>query len=213
MILRGRRDFLVGGGLAVGALAAEGCSKPLAASAMAATLPSIASPTTGAQVAAFGWEASNLHGNGANAYMQVMNNMVLQSVNADISASVMTMNASGFAEILCCGGVARQSAPGFSNPSQVYIDFPLSANFSSVTAVNPNNLTLFMQGALYQDQFLAVILKTWVPADGAGSATSRQVVVSPALTLNAGDYLVFHMDHPGVSVDCEMQIVLTYTLT
>jgi hypothetical protein len=32
------------------------------------------------------------------------------------------------------------------------------------------------------------------------------------LQLNAGDYLAFHMDHAGVSVDCEMQVVLGYTL-
>lgn len=51
------------------------------------------------------------------------------------------------------------------------------------------------------------------PAAGSGSAASRQVLVYPSLNLTAEDYLVFHMDHQGVSVDAEMQIVMTYTLT
>ncbi|HTS34203.1 MAG TPA: hypothetical protein VMH04_00950 [Candidatus Solibacter sp.] len=42
---------------------------------------------------------------------------------------------------------------------------------------------------------------------------SRQVLVYPSLSLSAGDYLVFHMDHQGVTLDAEMQIVLAYTLT
>ena len=212
MTLRGRRDFLVGGGLAIGALATQGCTKPLAIPAVAAAVP-VASPTSGTQVAAFGWEAANLHGNGANTYVQVMNNMVLESVNADISASVTSARDAGFAEILCCGGVSRQAAPTFSNASQVYVNFATSSNFGAVTAENPHNLTLFVEGAMMQDQFLAVILKTWVPSDGAASATSRHVLVYPSLTLSPGDYLVFHMDHYGVGVDAEMQVVIRYTLT
>ncbi len=213
MALRGRRDFLVGGGLAIGAFATQGCTKPLAVPAVAAAALPAASPTSGTQVAAFGWEATNLRGNGANTYVQVMSNMVLESVNADISASVTNAGGAGFAEILCCGGVSRQAAPSFSNASQVYINFPTSSNFGAVTAENPHNLTLFVEGAMMQDQFLAVILKSWVPSDGAASATSRHVLVYPSLSLTAGDYLVFHMDHYGVGLDAEMQVVLRYTLT
>ena len=184
------------------------CALPISAS-----LPAAASPTSGTQVAAFGWEAANLHGNGANTYVQVINNMVLESVNADISASVMSTRDTGFLEILCCGGVSRQAVPTFSNASQVYVNFPTSSNFGAVTADNPHNLTLFIEGAMMQDQFLAVILKSWVPSDGAASATSRHVLVNPSLSLSAGDYLVFHMDHYGVGVDAEMQVVIRYTLT
>jgi hypothetical protein len=133
-------------------------------------------------------------------------------VNADLAASVLTNRVAGFAEILCSAGVSRQALPEFNTSSQAYVNFPASPDFGAVTPENPHGLSLLASG-MVQDQFLAVILKTWIPPDGGGSATSRQVLVYPSLNLSAGDYLVFHMDHQGVSVDAEMQIVITYTLT
>jgi hypothetical protein len=192
----------------LGALAAQGCDV-----SSAATMPSLtASPTSGSQVASFGWELCNLNGNGGNTYVEILANMVLQTVNADLSASILTASRQGFAEILCGGGVSRQSVPQFNSSPQAYVKFPGGANFGTVAADNPNNLS-FIRSGVVQDQFLSVILKTWVPPDGSGCATSRQVLVYPALSLSAGDYLVFHMDHVGVALDAEMQIVLAYTLT
>jgi hypothetical protein len=211
MPLRDRRSFLKGGSLAVGILAAEGCAVP-GGVAVAAASPVASLTQKGTQVASFGWEVCNLNGNGANTYMKVQNNMVLETVNADISAAILNGNGSGFAEILCQGGVSRQSLPTFSNSPQVYVDLPPSPDFGSVTPDNPRDLSLLI-GGMVQDQFLSVILKTWVPPDGTASHTARQVLTYPRLSLNAGDYLVFHMDHSGVSLDAEMQIVITYTLT
>ena len=37
-------------------------------------------------------------------------------------------------------------------------------------------------------------------------------VGQPGLLLERGDYLMFHMDHAGVQVKGEMQVVLTYAL-
>jgi hypothetical protein len=205
MKIRGRRDFLRGGGLAVGILASEGCA--VSSSAATGTTSAI-----GPQVAAFGWEVTNLYGNGANTCVKVANNMVLNTVEVDLSASIIKAQPPGFAEVLCVGGVSRQAMPSFSQPPQEYVNFPVSSSFGSVTVDNPNNLSVVFDGAMSQDQFLAVILKTWVPVDGSASAVSRHVLAYPALGLSAGDYLVFHMDHQGVSLDCEMQVVLGYTL-
>ena len=214
MTLRARRDFLKGGGLAVGVLATQACSSPVSVpTVLAATAPPTAATSgSGTQVASFGWEVCNLNGNGADTYVKVVNNMTLQTVNADLAASVMSNRVAGFAEILCSAGVSRQAIPTFSNSSQTYINFPASPDFGAVTPENPHGLTLLASG-MVQDQFLSVILKTWIPPDGSGSATSRQVLVYPSLSLSVGDYLVFHMDHAGVSVDAEMQIVITYTLS
>jgi hypothetical protein len=209
--LRDRRNFLLGGGVVLGVLAAEGCV--ISNATASATALAAASPTSGSQVVSFGWEVCNLHGNGANAFFPVQTNMILQTVCTDISASILKPSAAGFAEILCVGGVSRQSSPAFNNVAPAYVNFPASTNFGSVATDNPNGLSVIMDGNMLQDQFLAVILKTWVPADGAGSATARHCVVSPSLALSSGDYLVFHMDHVGVSVDCEMQVVLTYSLS
>jgi hypothetical protein len=202
MTLSGRREFLKGGSIVAGALAAEGCS----ASKVSASSP-------GSQVAAFGWEVGNLYGNGADMYFEVLSNIVLNSINVDLSAMVLAVpNMPGFAEVLCTGGVSRQALPTFNNSGgHAFINFPSSSDFGSVSAANPNNLTLYFDQAVCQDQFLAVILKTWVPADGTASATSRQFLAYPSLSVNAGDYLVFHMDHEGVGVDAEMQVVINYS--
>jgi hypothetical protein len=163
-------------------------------------------------VAALGWEVGNLYGNGANMYVEVLANMVLNAVNIDVSAAILETSAPGFAEVLCTGGVSRQTVPTFNNSGgHAYPNFPASSSFGSVTPQNPNNLTLYYNHNLSQDQFFSVILKTWVPADGTASATSRQFLGYPALAINTGDYLVFHMDHEGVTLDAGMQIVLTYT--
>jgi hypothetical protein len=199
----GRRDFMKAGGLAVGVLATEGCAVSRAA---------ITSSTKSPRSASFGWEVTNLNGNGANAYFSISAGMILNSVNIDISAVPLAVNGSGFAEVLCYGGVSRQGVPTFDNSGgHDYIGFALSSDFGSVTLVNPNNLSMVYDGSLSQDKFVAVILKTWVPGDGTASATARNVTAYPSLTLNPGDYLAFHMDHAGVSVDAEMQVVINYT--
>ena len=166
-----------------------------------------------ARVASFGWEAGNLSGNGVNVHFKVAGNMVLESVSVDLAASIMIAKTAGMAEILCTGGISRQSKPTFNNlPGPAYAVFPVSQDFSPITTENPHKLSLFMNATVQQDQFLAVILKSWIPADGTASAMSRNVSVHPSVRVNAGDFLVFHMDHQGIGVDAEMQVVLTYHL-
>jgi len=194
----------------VGVLAAEGCS---VSSAATRSVHSVVSPTTGAQVASFGWEACNLSGNGANTYVQVTANMVLQTVNVDVSASILSTKGAGFAEVLCGGSVSRKVAPTFGSSPASYVDHSVSGNFGRVATENQGNIKIVQDFDMYQDQFLSVILKTWVPSDGTASAVSRHVLAYPSLSLDAGDYLVFHMDHAGMPVDAEMQVVIAYTLT
>src|SRR5271154_5752610 len=109
MTVDGRRNFLKGGSVAVGVLAAQGCAVSGASTAAAAT-PSSASQ----QVAAFGWEVGNLYGNGADMYFKILSNMVLNTVNVDVSAAILAANATGFAEVLCTAGVSRQAVPTFN---------------------------------------------------------------------------------------------------
>lgn len=184
-------------------LATEGCAVSRAATA---------STTKAPRCASFGWEVTNLNGNGANAYFSIPVGMLLNSVNIDVSTTPIGVNGAGFAEVLCYGGVSRQGVPAFANSGgHDYINFAPTSDFGTVTLSNPNNLDMVYDGGLYQDKFVSIILKTWVPSDGTASATARNVTAYPALTLNPGDYLAFHMDHAGVSVDAEMQIVVNYT--
>jgi hypothetical protein len=201
----GRRDFLKGSTLALGVLAAEGCDTSTAA----------VQSTGGSRVASFGWEVTNLNNNGADMYVKVISGMTLNTVDIDVSLMLFGGTpAPGFAEVLCLGGVSRQAPPTINNAgSHAFINFPASTDFGAVAPDNPNNLNLVFDGSLSQDQFLAVILKTWVASDGIASSTSRHVTSFPNLVLNVGDYLAFHIDHGGVGIDAEMQVVLNYSNT
>ena len=200
MTMHGRRQFLKAGSIAVGGMATLGYGE------------TPEQRSRGSQVAALGWEAGKFSGNGANMHVEVLENMVLNSVNIDVSATILATIKAGFAEVLCTGAVSRQAVPAVDKSGrQAFPILPKSASFGSVAAQNPTNLDVNFNSHLVQDQFYSVILKTWVPADGTGSATSRQFLGYPALELNKGDYLVFHMDHAGVTMDAEMQIILVYS--
>lgn len=208
-----RRGFLKSGSLVLGTVGAGTVS---------VVRPTLANAATkGADpVAGFGWEVTNFHNNGADIYFEVVNAMTLSSINIDVAmAPNPAPTTTGLIELLCTGYVSRGGAPGTVNGGTAFVSGvnaavsqPTSANLGPVTVFNPNNLSS-TQLVVQQDLFYAVILKSWVPSGGSASATSRQVLASPSLKLNAGDYLVFRMGHAGVTAcDAEMQGVLQYTL-
>jgi hypothetical protein len=173
----------------------------------------------------FGWELTNLNSNGADAYFRVANAMTLNIVNIDAALMLLAPtpvgwvpgaggpNPGGWAEVLCQAMVARGNPPTFQASPAAYLPAIPTPDFGPLNWYNPSDLALAGDAFLRQDVFYSVILKSYVPGDGTASATHRQVSISPALSLNAGDYLVFHMDHAGIKVDCEMQVVLGYALT
>lgn len=206
MTISDRRAFLNGTSIAaVGTAAALGAAN-------AQSLAASPAPAVGATVS-FGWEAS-LKGNGANIYFRVARDMILTTVNIDVAFMILSLSETrDFAEVLCQACVSRGVVPSFdNNGGHAYMDNRPSPDFDSATIYNPNRVELGANTLFGQDVFCSVILKGWVPHDGSGSAQSRQAFMQPALSLNAGDYLVFHMDHAGVKVDAEMQVVLGYTL-
>jgi hypothetical protein len=171
-----------------------------------------ASDTHMNSVASFGLELVNLQGNGADAYFPVARKMILNTFNIDTAFMlVSSATVSGWAEVLCQARVNRGGPPTFSGVAG-YLPHKPSTDFGAVGWNNPHNLQLVGNASLDQDMFYSVILKAFVPVDGTASSTSRHVFGQPSLLLNAGDYLAFHMDHAGVPVDCEMQVVLGYTL-
>ncbi|MFZ3329209.1 MAG: hypothetical protein WA197_01155 [Candidatus Acidiferrales bacterium] len=193
-------------------IAAIGTAAALGA-ASAQSLAARPAPAAGA-TASFGWEVS-LKGNGANIYFRVAKDMILNTVNIDVAFMILSLSETrDFAEVLCQACVSRGVVPSFdNNGGHAYTEPASSPDFDSATIYNPNRLELGANTLFGQDVFFSVILKGGVPHDGSGSAQSRQALMQPALPLKAGDYLVFHMDHAGVKVDAEMQVVLGYTLT
>jgi hypothetical protein len=212
-----RRELLLGGGgLALAALTAGSLTAMDTVSTPAGHARQMQEEQRGAaimaQTASFGWEVSDVDNNGADVYVKVLRPMTLASVDVDVAYMITALPSTpGFAEVLCTAMVSRGRSPTFSTGPQAYNEPLPSPHFGTVRLVNPNKLTGPYNTRLGQDSFLAVILKSWVPADGAGSHTARHVHTTPSLTLHAGDYLVFHMDHAGVPGDAEMQVVLGYT--
>jgi hypothetical protein len=163
------------------------------------------------QAASFGWEIVDAHGNGADVFVEVQDEFVLKSADVDVATMITSLPpAPGFQEVLCQAGVSRARAPTFSSPPQAYLSQPPSPDFGGVGTFNPNGVLVLADAFPAQDKFVSIILKSWVPADGASSSAARHVSVLPELELHRGDYLVFHMDHAGVQVDVEMQVVLGY---
>jgi hypothetical protein len=207
MAKSGRREFLSGThAAAIGGVGALGPS-PASAQSDAVAIPSAC--------ASFGWEIRNLNGNGANTYFRVSRNMVINTVNIDLAFMITsTPAAAGFAEVLGQASVSRNITPTFDNSGgHAYLNTAPSSDFGAVVSDNPNGLGINGSSILAQDLFYSVILKSWAPMDGTASAASRQVFAKLSLTVNAGDYLVFHMDHAGVPGDAEMQVVLGYSLS
>jgi hypothetical protein len=191
-------------GVTAGDVILSGCNSARAASGT----------TAESAVGSFGWEVRNFSGNGADVFFRVTSKMVLNTVTIDVAFSIVALPAApGLAEVLCQAAVSRGGTPNFDNSQgHAYLSQPVSSDFGSVSVFNPNGLAVNENPAISQDLFYSVILKSWVPIGGAGAAASRNVSLQPSSSLNPGDFLVFHMDHLGVSVDAEMQVVLGYTV-
>jgi hypothetical protein len=214
-----RRTFLIHSALALAGITA-GTFTPLEAIVnvrskreflqVGSTAPAVAAQDL---VAGFGWEINDINNNGADIFFEVLDSMVLNAMHIDVAFMLTSPPAQpGFAEVLCMGGVSRGAKPTFSDPPATYINLPATSNFGRIGQNNPNKLNTGL-GGVVQDLFYSVILKSWVPADGTASSTSRNVSVQPGLLLSKGDFLVFHMDHAGVGGDVEMQATLQYTLS
>jgi hypothetical protein len=202
-----RRAFVGGSGLALAGIA--GTITGLGSEAQGATGTS-GSPS----VASFGWEVTNLSNNGADVFFEVTSELTLTAADLDLAFMITaTPTTPGFAEVLARAAVSRGAPPTFTagDPGASFVS-PQSPNFGTVRVHNPSHLGVVNDGFLLQNIFYSVILKTWVTSDGTASSTSRHARITPSLTLNKGDFLVFNMSHAGVSGDCEMQVVFQYVL-
>jgi len=204
----GNRRSFVSSGLALAGVAAGTITGLSSSSAQGAT-----NAQSNARIASFGWEVSNLDDNGADVYLRVVDAMTLLTLSIDTAFMITSQPAqAGFAEVLCRAEFSK-GPPKFyhGDPGASFVS-PPSSNFGKVEAHNPNKLNLGFDGVVLQNIFYSVILKTWVPESGTASSTLRHVELAPSLKLDPDDYLVFNMSHAGVPGDCEMQVVLTYSV-
>jgi len=203
MEIKARRQFLKGVGAVVGGTSLVSLTPLEARAASGGTDP----------VAGFGFELSNVQNQGATVYFKANNPMTVNSIDLDMSYTIKNAPASaGLATVSFFGGVSRGGPPSFNSGGG--FSLPSSTDFGSIADYNPNNTTITFNGALAQSELLAVVLKSWVPTTGAGSAAYRHVTAQPALAINAGDYFAFSISGGGpVPLDAEIQVIIAYTVT
>lgn len=200
-----RRALTTGGALAAGGIVAT-----------QATGASAAAPSPGGsntiRTAGFGWELENIHNNGADIYFPVQDKLILRFLEFD-TAYMLTAPppAPGFIEILYTGGI-HHGKPEFGDPPQVYEEFPHDDSFGTGVTDNPNNLVGPFNDHLGAGQFLSLILKSWCPADGTASSSERHIHTDLYTPVGPGDSLAFHMDHAGLQVDAEVQVIVGYSV-
>jgi hypothetical protein len=206
----GRRQLLSGGALALAGLSAGaivGTSDVSGAVVATATSPG------SSQSISFGWEVADLHDNGADVAFEVLEDLVLVAADVDVATVPMSLpSTAGFQEVLCQAAISRQAPPSYGPAPAAYLQSPITTDFGKVAYYNPSGIVTVGDVAPLQDKFVSVILKSWVPLDGTASSASRHVHTEPGMALQKGDYLMFHMDHSGVEVKGEMQVVLAYVL-
>jgi hypothetical protein len=161
--------------------------------------------------AGLGWEVENLHNNGADIYFQISHAIRIDYVDLDV-AYMVTAPSAGFAEVLFSLGLTP-GTPQFTGPPQAYQAFPADPDFGVGQIVNPEGLGMAGGGQPSGAELVNLILKSFVPADGTGSQDQRHVTLPLSVDAPAGSYLACHMDHDGVAVNCEMQLVVGYTRT
>jgi hypothetical protein len=206
-----RRQLLGGGVLAFAGLSG-GAIVGTSGVASATTMPIATSPGS-AQSMSFGWEVDDLHGNGADVSFEILEHMVLVAADVDVATVLISLpSTAGFQEVLCQAAISRQAPPVYGPAPTAYLQSPITSDFGNVAYYNPSNIYTVSDLAPLQDKFVSIILKSWVPLDGTASSASRHVHTEPNMALQQGDYLMFHMDHSGVEVKGEMQVVLTYEL-
>ncbi len=144
---------------------------------------------------------------------EVLEDLVLVAADVDVATVLMSLpSTAGFQEVLCQAAISRQAPPAYGPAPTAYLQSPITTDFGKVAYYNPSNIYTVGDGAPLQDKFVSIILKSWVPLDGTASSASRHVHTEPDMALQQGDYLMFHMDHSGVEVKGEMQMVLAYEL-
>lgn len=164
------------------------------------------------RVISFGWELVGLFNDGADVYYPIEVDMDMMSLDVDIATMLfLGPTAPGTLQVLCTGAVGRGAPPSFGPPPDAPMNEPASSDFGTLATYNPSGLDVTLNPSTPgQDGFLRIILKAWSPADGAASSTYRHVRTTPNLRLHQGDYVGFHMEHAGLLVDAELQVVIGY---
>lgn len=156
----------------------------------------------------FGWEISNVNGNGADLYMPFTAAVTVCGIDLDVSFVTLTA-LTGMAEVLV-NAALTSGTPQFVGGKAAYIGGPLlGSDALGGSTVYKGYSGLIIGGGKNGPGFLtSVILKTYCKQ---GGQDARHVSLTGlGIPVPAGSYLVLHMDHAGQPVDVEMQGVIFY---
>jgi hypothetical protein len=205
-----RRKFLgesvfVLAGATAGVFTLTGCTSP-----GKSTEPMGPPRTLGRFSAGLGWTVKGLEDDSAFAYLEVARPLTLAGVHIDASfVPAATGAAASSAQAMCQAWVSRGAPPAFPNGGGGAVGpTTTSADFGGISVYNPAGLTVHVEDAPRQDVFYRSLLRSQASPTGVGSAVAGAVYGLPSLVLEAGDYLVFGIEHSGVTGAVQLQACL-----
>lgn len=158
--------------------------------------------------AGFGWEINSANNNGANAFCKFLNSVTITGIQVDVSFMTLTPG-NGFAEVLCTVSLAS-SRPIFDTTPQAYVTGPgmPQGDFGGFQIQQASTSEGVHGGGMGGGALASIILKTY--CQNGGHDVRDVVITGLNIPVVAGNFIIFHMDHMGVSGDVEMQGVLFY---
>ena len=165
----------------------------------------------------FGWEAANLLNDGANGFVQVANQIVLNALQGNVSIAFPSARSgyfgantqSGFSEVLATGYIASDK-PTFGGGASEYFYGPVVPNgdFVNASGLNAAGVKIAGSAAPTPGGLFSSILKTNAP-----DAASVPISISGlSVVIPAGSWIVLHADHMGVGpCDFEIQLTMFYS--
>lgn len=202
-----RRDILLAGGkLTLASLTLGSLS----------LLPTSIAKAGGAMnITGFGWKLTPLLADGGNAIFKIAIPLTIKFLTMDVSfALVSPIGPPNVPVEVLFQAIAGSPGFGISGPTfsvntgpDPNISFSGTAKDPSLSYTPvPTIAPTFMRNVL-----TAVALKVETVSGGIDGATGRNVTVNPDLSLNAGDALIFHIEHQGSTrAQAEMQVVIGY---
>jgi len=204
-----RREFLRSGalgfaGITAGVISLSGCLD-------VEDIPRPgADSDAGPKTAGFRWSIMGPGPASAYAYFRAVQDLVLNTVCIDaVLSPALPATAETVAKARCRAWLSRDPGAGIAgtgpDPGTA-----ASGDFGAVAVYNPAHLTASFDPQPQNDVFYSSVLCAWVPTDGRNATATAHLLISPALQVAAGEYLIFSIAASGATRGVDVQSVLDY---
>jgi hypothetical protein len=153
----------------------------------------------------FGWEINKIDGRGANMVVPIVKPIILTGIQVSI-AMMFLAPTQGASEVYAAGFVFPEQPIFDDTGGHDFFHLDYKGDFGPMQFHDPNGINPHGDcGSYKQDGLFIAILKTYAPA-----SAQQNIQVPHNISVKAGSFLVFHMDHWGVPCDIECDGTFTY---